>query len=242
MLTLLKKELASFFSTITGYVVIIIFLALNGLFLWVFPGEYNIIDRGYAGLDTFFFLAPWIFLFLVPAVTMRFFAEEHRNGTIELLFTRPLTKMQIILSKYFAGIALIIFSLLPTLIYFITVGIYGKPQWNIDTGAFWGSFIGLFFLAAVYVAIGVFASSLSKNQIIAFLIAMLFSFFFFIGFEAVSTLDFWGQFGNTIDKTGINAHYKSVSRGVLDSRDIVYFITLSALFLISTKFIIEKKL
>jgi ABC-2 type transport system permease protein len=242
MFTLFIKELSGFFSSLTGYVVIAVFLITNSLFLWVFPGDYNIIDRGFAGLDTLFFLAPWIFLFLVPAVTMRFFSDEQRSGTIELLFTRPLTRYQIILAKYFAGIVLVLFSLLPTLVYFVTVGIYGKPAWNLDTGAFWGSLIGLFFLAAVYVAIGVFASALSKNQIIAFLVAVLMSFFFFVGFEAVSTLEFWGHFGNVIDKLGINAHYKSVSRGVVDTRDVVYFLAVGTVFVFSTKVLLDKKL
>jgi len=236
-----KKEVTSFFSSLTGYIVVAVFLIVNSLFLWVFPGEYNVLDSGYANLDTFFFMAPWIFLFLVPAVTMRLFADEKRTGTIELLYTRPLSDLQIILSKYIAGIALVIFSLLPALIFFITVGLLGDTAWNIDTGAFWGSFIGLFFLASLYVAIGVFASSLTENQIIAFLISMLVSFFFYIGFEAVSNLDFWGSFRELIDNLGISAHYKSMSRGVLDTRDIIYFVAVSVLFIISTKFVLEKR-
>ncbi|MCF6365468.1 MAG: gliding motility-associated ABC transporter permease subunit GldF [Bacteroidales bacterium] len=235
-----KKEVTSFFGSLTGYIVISIFLIANSLFLWVFPGEYNVLDSGYANLDTLFFMAPWIFLFLVPAVTMRLFADEKRTGTIELLFTRPLSELQIVLAKYSAGIALVLFSLIPVLLFFITVGFLGDPAWNIDTGAFWGSFIGLFFLAAVYVAIGVFASSVTDNQIIAFLTAMIISFFFYIGFEAVSNLELWGNFSNTVDKLGINAHYKSMSRGVLDTRDIIYFVTVSLIFLLSTKAVLEK--
>lgn len=235
-----KKEISSFFGSLTGYIVISIFLISNSLFLWVFPGEYNVLDNGHANLDTFFFIAPWIFLFLVPAVTMRLFAEEKRTGTIELLHTRPLSEMQIIISKYSSGIALVIFSLIPTLIYFITVGLLGDPIWNIDTGAFWGSFIGLFFLATIYVAIGIFSSSITDNQIIAFLIAMIISFFFYIGFEAISNLSVWDDFGSNIENLGINAHYKSISRGVLDTRDIIYFIAVSAIFLIITKAVLSK--
>ncbi len=238
---IIKKEVTSFFSSLTGYIVVSVFLIANSLFLWVFPGEYNVLDSGYADLDTFFFMAPWIFLFLVPAVTMRLFADEKRSGTIELLYTRPMTDLQIISAKYISGIALVIFSLLPALIFFVSVGLLGDPEWNIDTGAFWGSFIGLFFLAALYVAVGVFASSLTDNQIIAFLSSMLISFFLFIGFEAVSNLDFWGNFKDVINNLGISAHYKSMSRGVLDSRDLIYFISLTAIFIISTKFISEKR-
>ncbi len=235
-----KKEIASFFGSLTGYIVVSIFLIANSLFLWVFPGQYNVLDNGHANLDTLFFMAPWIFLFLVPAVTMRLFADEKRTGTIELLYTRPLSDMQIIISKYSSGIALVIFSLVPVLIYFITVGLLGETAWNMDTGAFWGSFIGLFFLATVYVAIGVFASSITDNQIIAFLTAMIISFFFYIGFEAISSLEIWGNFGSNIENLGINAHYKSMSRGVLDTRDIIYFIAVSAIFLVFTKAVLSK--
>lgn len=236
-----KKEVTSFFSSLTGYIVVAVFLITNSLFLWVFPGEYNVLDSGYANLDTFFFMAPWVFLFLVPAVTMRLFADEKRIGTIELLYTRPLSNLQIILAKYFAGLALVIFSLFPALIFFISAGLLGDPAWNIDTGAFWGSFTGLFFLASLYVSIGVFASSLTENQIIAFLVSMLISFFFYIGFEAVSNLDFWGNFKEIIDNLGISAHYKSMSRGVLDTRDIIYFVAVSSIFIVTTKFVLEKR-
>jgi ABC-2 type transport system permease protein len=241
ILVLLKKELASFFGSFTAYIVIAVFLIANSLFLWVFPGEYNVLDSGYSNLDTMFFLAPWIFLFLVPAVTMRFIADEKRSGTIELLFTRPLSDMQIVLAKFFAGVLLVLFSLSPTLIFYVSVGLMGETSWNIDTGAFWGSFIGLFFLACVYVAIGVFASSLTENQIIAFLLAMIISFFFYIGFEAIANLELWGEFTLKIENIGINYHYKSVSRGVLDSRDAVYFFMLSFIFLFSAKTMLEKR-
>ncbi|NPA68480.1 MAG: gliding motility-associated ABC transporter permease subunit GldF [Chlorobi bacterium] len=238
---ILKKEIASFFSSLTGYVAIIVFLTANSLFLWIFPGEYNVLDSGYANLDTFFFMAPWIFLFLVPAVTMRLFAEEKRSGTIELLYTVPLSDFRIVLAKYFAGITLVIFSLLPSLIYFVSIGLLGDPEWNIDTGAFWGSFTGLFFLAAVYAAAGVFASSLSESQIIAFLTAMIISFFLYIGFEAISNLDLWGDYADIVANLGISAHYKSMSKGVLDTRDIVYFIAVSAVFIISADFVLKNR-
>jgi len=235
------KELSRFFSSLTGYIAIIIFLIANSLFLWVFPGEYNVLDSGYSGLDTLFFIAPWVFLFLVPAVTMQLFAEEKSSGTLEIIYTSPLNELQIVLAKYFAGITLVIFSILPSLVYFVTVGMLGSPEWNLDTGAFWGSFIGLFFLSSVYVAIGVFASSVSDNQIVSFLLAMIISFFIYIGFEAISEFEIWGNLGDIINLLGINAHYKSMSRGVIDSRDLIYFISVSLLFTISAKHILSKK-
>jgi ABC-2 type transport system permease protein len=238
---ILKKEVASFFSSLSGYVVVILFLIANSLFLWIFPGEYNVLDSGYSGLDTMFMLAPWIFLFLVPAVTMRMFADEKRTGTAELLYTRPLSNIQIIFAKYSAGIVLVFISLLPALVFFVTVGLIGETPWNIDTGAFWGSFIGLFFLACVYVSIGVFASSLTENQIIAFLTAVLISFFFYIGFEAISSLEFWGKSASVIEGLGINSHYKSLSRGVVDSRDVIYFAAVSVIFIVMTKTVLESK-
>lgn len=236
-----RKELSTFFSTLTGYIVIIVFLIINGLFIWVFHGQYNVLDSGYAGLDTLFFLAPWVFLFLVPAITMNMFADEKRTGTIEILYTRPVTNIQIIFSKYLAGITLVLLSLFPTVIYYITVGKLGSPEWNIDSGAFWGSFIGLFFLASVYVAVGVFTSSFTDNQIVAFLSSMIISFFLYMGFEAVSYLEIWGNFADSVNSLGINAHYKSISRGVVDSGDVIYFISVSSIFIILTKFVLEQK-
>lgn len=241
MITLLRKELAGFFSSLTGYVVISVFLIGNSLFLWVFPGQYNVLEVGYSDLNTLFFVAPWIFLFLVPAVCMRLFSDEKRTGTIEILYTGPLTNIKIILAKYFAGVLLVLFSLLPSLIYFVTVYQLGEQIGNIDTGATWGSYIGLFFLASVYVATGVFASSLTDNQIIAFLLSMIVSFFLYIGFESISSMDFLGSTSNIIENLGINAHYKSMSRGVIDSRDVVYFLCVTTIFIFSTKTVLEKK-
>ena len=173
MYTLLKKEISGFFSSLTGYIVIIVFLVINSLFMWIFPGSNNVSDGGYANLDTLFTIAPWVFLFLVPAVTMRMFADEKKSGTIELLLTRPLSDFQIIFAKYLAGLLLVLFSILPTLIYFYSVYQLGNPVGNIDTGGTWGSFIGLFFLAGIYVAIGTLSSSFTENQIVAFIIGML---------------------------------------------------------------------
>ncbi len=241
MLQLLKKEINSFFSSLIGYIVIVVFLLATAMFLWVFPGEFNILDNGYATLDPLFILAPWVFLFLVPAVTMRLFADEKKSGTIELLFTKPFTDLQIILAKYLSGLVLVLFSLIPTFIHYISVYLLGSEVGNLDVGGTWGSYIGLFFLAAIYVAIGLFASSLTENQIIAFLIGVILSFFFYIGFEQISSLSFLEKISETILNLGINEHYKSMSRGVIDIRDLVYFIGVIVLFLFTTKTVLESR-
>lgn len=241
MIALFKKEINSFFSTLTGYIVIIVFLVATSLFMWTFPGELNILESGYANMDTLFIIAPWIFLFLVPAVTMRMFADEKRSGTLELLLTRPLNDLLIVLGKFFAGLLLVLVSLIPCLIYFLSVYLLGNPVGNIDTGGTWGSFIGLFFLAAIYVSIGVFSSSLSDNQIIAFIVALILCFFFYIGFDFISSVSFFKPVDEFIMTLGINEHYKSMSRGVIDSRDMVYYILVIVLFVMLTKVVIQSR-
>ncbi|HEY5593128.1 MAG TPA: gliding motility-associated ABC transporter permease subunit GldF [Paludibacter sp.] len=241
MFSIFRKELRSFFSNATGYIVIGIFLLLTGLFLWIIPGEFNILDSGYANVDGLFYLAPWLFLFLCPAVTMRLFAEEKQTGTWELLATKPLSKLQIVLGKYFAGWVLVSLALLPTLIYYFTVVYLAEPIGNVDSGAFWGSFIGLFFLAAVYVAIGTFSSSLSNNQIVSFVVAVVLCFFFYYGFDLLASFFTSGQSIQLLETIGIHAHYKSMSRGVIDSRDLLYFVVLSVGFLSATVWRIKKK-
>lgn len=241
MIVLLKKEISGFFNSLTGYIVVLVFLLINSLFLWVFPGQFNVLESGYANLETLFVISPWVFLFLVPAVTMRLFAEEKSSGTIELIITRPISELQIVMAKYLAGLSLVLFSLLPSLIYFFSVYQLGNPAGNIDTGGTWGSYIGLFFLAAIYAAIGVFSSSLTENQIVAFIVAMLLSFFFFIGFETISTLGWFGKFDNLLINLGINEHYRSMSRGVLDTRDIIYFLGVIGIFIFATKTVVESR-
>lgn len=241
MYTLLKKEISGFFSSLTGYIVIIVFLIINSLFMWIFPGANNVLDAGYATLDTLFTISPWVFLFLAPAVTMRMFADEKKSGTIELLLTRPLSDFQIITAKYLAGLVLVLFSILPTLIYFYSVHQLGNPAGNIDTGGTWGSFIGLFFLAAIYVAIGVLSSSFTENQIVAFIMGMLLCFIVYIGFDYLSELAVFKGINGFIINLGINEHYKSMSRGVIDSRDMIYFISAIAFFLLITKTILQSR-
>lgn len=240
-MTLLKKEINEFFSTITGYIVVVVFLLAIGLFMWVFPGQYNVLNSGYASLNTLFTLAPWIFLFLVPAVTMRMIADEKKTGTMELLLTRPISDLQIVVSKYLASLILVLLALVPTLIYLFSVYQLGNPPGNVDMGGTIGSYIGLFFLAAIYAAIGIFASSLTSNQIIAFIIALLIGFMFYMGFDLLSGMWIFGSIDTFIMDLGINAHYRSMSRGVIDTRDIVYFISVILVFIFLTKTIIQNR-
>lgn len=241
MLTLFRKEILSFLNSLIGYVAIIVFLAINGLFLWVFPGAFNIVDYGYASLDNFFMLAPFVFLFLIPAITMRSFAEEKRAGTIEILITRPITDFQIILAKYLAGLTLVFFSLIPTLIYVISVYQLGLPKGNLDFGGLWGSYIGLLFLASAFTAVGLFVSSITDNQIVAFISGLVISGFAYIGFELIADMAIFGKASLFIKSLGMQEHFASMSRGVLDTRDIIYFISLIAVFLLLTKISLESR-
>lgn len=235
MLTLINKEIRSFLGSLIGYIVIAVFLTTISLFLWIFPGETNILDSGYATISPLFYIAPWVFMFLIPAITMRLFAEESRTGTIELLLTKPLTDFQIVLAKYIAGFSLVLFSLLPTLVYFYSVYNLGTPIGNIDVGGTIGSYFGLLFLGSVFVAIGVFSSAITNNQIISFIVSVFLCFFCFIGFESISSLQLLGPIDDIIIKLGINAHYMSMSRGVIDTRDVIYFFGIIMLFLLFTK-------
>ncbi len=241
MFTLLRKEISSFLSSLVGYAVIVIFLLINGLFLWVFPLEFNILDYGFASIDNLFMLAPWVFLFLIPAITMRSFAEEHKNGTVEILLTKPINDKEIIMAKFLAGVILVIFSILPTLIYYYTVDRLGLPPGNIDHGATIGSYIGLLLLGSGFVAIGIFASAISENQIVAFLIAVFFCGFSYIGFEFIYNLSIFGSAGLFIKQLGIQAHYASISRGVIDTRDVLYFLSLVALCLMLTRYWLSRR-
>lgn len=248
MKSLFKKELSAFFSSITGYIAVGVFLLVTGLVLWVFPGDFNIPDSGFAYLEPLFAIAPWIFLFLVPAVTMRLFSEEKKTGTLEVLFSQPVSDFKIVLAKYLAALVLVILSLLPTLIYFVCVynlGLDGQSSdtgaelAGIDTGQTFGSYLGLFCLAAVYCAVGLFASSLTDNQIVAFLLAVGGCLFMYLGFGAIS--GFSSSYGLALDNLGIDAHYKSISRGIIDTRDIVYFVSAVAIFLMLAKFKLQSR-
>jgi len=245
MLTLYIKEIRSFLSSLIGYVAIGVFITLIGAFMWLIPSEStgtNVMENGFANIDPLFGLAPWVYLFLIPAITMRTFSEEKKTGTIELLLTRPLSDMQIVLAKYFAGITLVIVSLLPTLIYYYTVSKLAADQRvGIDTGGMWGSYIGLLFLGAGFVSIGIFASAVSENQVIAFIIALLLCFFCYTGFEYIAKSGLFGKYDALIKSLGINDHYISMSRGVIDTRDMLYFISVIALFNVSTRLVVQSR-
>ena len=240
MFSILKKEINSFFASPIGYLVIAVFLLLNGLFLWLFKGDFNILDNGFADLSSFFLLSPWIFIFLIPSITMRSFSDEKKQGTLELLFTKPISHLQIVLGKYFGALILVIIAILPTLLYVFAIFKLGNPEGNLDIGSITGSYVGLIFLAAAYIAIGIFASSLSDNQIVAFIIAVFLCFFFYFGFEGLAN---YKSFGDSlyIEKLGMDFHFKSMGRGVLDTRDLLYFLSITAFFIVLTKLNIKKQ-
>lgn len=241
MYAIFIKELNSFFSSFSGLIAAIVFLVITGLFVWVFPGELNVFDSGHANLDTLFIIAPWVFLFLVPAVAMRSFSEEKKTGTIELLLTRPITDTQLVLGKFFAVVALVIIILVPALLFYLSVYLLGSPVGNMDTGGTWGSFIGLFFLAVGYGAISIFASSLSQNQIVSFILGVLLCFLLYTGVESMANLPLLKGVERALSVVGINSHYRSMSRGVIDTRDVAYFIGLAAFFVLLTRTAIQSR-
>jgi len=234
LVAILKKEISSFFSSPTGYLVVGIFLVISGLFLFVFSGPYNILDNGFADVAPFFELAPWIFIFLIPAITMKSFSEEYKQGTMELLLTRPIGIWNLVWGKYLGAFFLCVIAIIPTFIYVFTISQLGDPAGNFDVGATLGSYFGLFLLAFTYTAIGLFSSALSQNQITAFIIAVFLCFFFFFAFEGLAGYNLFGDTAYGIEYLGISHHYKSMSRGVIDTRDIIYFLSLITLFLTLT--------
>ncbi|MBC7554515.1 MAG: gliding motility-associated ABC transporter permease subunit GldF [Taibaiella sp.] len=236
MRSIFIKEINSFFSSIVGYVALLVFLIACGLFLWVIP-DYSILGYGYAAMDRFFELAPWLLLLLVPAVTMRSFADEFRSGTIEWLSTKPVTTLEIIMGKYLATLALIFFALLPTLIYVYTIANLALPDNTPDAAGIIGSYIGLFFLAASFAAVGVFCSSLTGNQIVGFLISLLSCYLLYSGFEHLSRLpDLSSGIDYYLSMAGMEFHYNSISRGLIDTRDVIYFLSVIVLFVALTRF------
>jgi ABC-2 type transport system permease protein len=239
MWALFKKEISGFFSSLTGYLVIVVFLLLNSLFMWIVPGQFNVIENGYATMDSLFAIAPWVFLFLVPAICMRMFSEEKRTGTLDLLFTRPVSELQIIMAKFLASWTLVLCSLIPTFIYFWSVSRLGSPPGNMDMGGTWGSYIGLYFLGGIYAAIGLFASSLTGNQIVAFILGVFLSFLMYLGFEFLSGIAGSGSTAFLISRLGISYHYNSISRGVIDSRDMLYFTGVIFLFVVGTRTVLQ---
>ncbi len=234
MLAIFKREIQSFFTSSIGYLTIGLFLSLNGLFLWVFKGRFNIFEYGFADLGNFFLLAPWVFLFLIPAITMKSFSEEKKLGTLELLLIKPIGLRHLVLGKFLGAFALVLIALFPTSLYAYTVSQLGTTVGNLDTGLVIGSYLGMVFLVACYVAIGLFASTLSENQIVAFIVAVLLCFFLFYGFEGISTLFPEGNTAIVVKDLGMQAHFDGIARGVVDTRDLVYFVSVAAFFLFLT--------
>ena len=241
MFAILRKEINSFFATPIGYLVIGLFLVINGLFLWVFPGNYNILDSGFASLGPFFTIAPWIFLFLIPAITMKSFSEEIKQGTLELLLTKPLSSRDLVLGKFFGALVLVVLSLIPTLLYVLAIEMLKKPEAVLDWGVITGSYFGLLFLGGCYSAIGLFASILSPNQVVAFILAIFLCFISFFAFEALVGFDLFHIGSFNLADLGISAHYDSISRGVIDTRDLVYFFSFIIFFLAVTGFNLSSK-
>jgi len=241
MRSIFIKEISSFFSSIVGYVAVLVFLIACGLFLWILP-DTGILDYGYASLDRFFEIAPWLLMLLIPAITMRSFADEFRDGTIEWLSTKPLTDLDIIIGKYLATVALVVFALLPTFIYIYTVSNLSAIPNNLDTGAIIGSYIGLFFLAAGFTAIGVFCSSLTSNQVVGFLVALFACYLLYYGFEALGRIPaLSGGLDYYLSLIGISFHYNSISRGLVDSRDVLYFLSVIILFISLTRLSLNRR-
>jgi ABC-2 type transport system permease protein len=234
MKALLLREIKSFFGSPIGYLVIALFLILNGLFLWVFDGEYNILNTGFADMTPFFTLSPWILIFLIPAVTMRSFSDEKKQGTLELLLTKPLSMWQIVNGKFLGAMLLIVMAIVPTFIYVEVISSLGMPEGNIDMGSTIGSYFGLLFLIAAYTSIGIFTSTLTDNQIVAFIMAVFICFLFYFGFEGFASII--SSFKSFISSWGMQEHFKSMGRGVIDTRDILYFVSITTLFLSLTVF------
>jgi len=241
MFSIFRKELNSFFSSLVGYIAIIVFLLVCGFFMWVVPGN-NILDYGFATMDKFFAFAPWVLMFLLPALTMRSFSDEYKSGTIEILSTIPLKENELIVGKFLASFTLVLFSVLPTLLYVYTISHLANIKGNLDGGGILGSYTGLLFLSAAFTSVGLFCSSLTSNQVIAFLIAIFANFILYAGFETLSRMSFIGNgLDYIVSQIGMQFHYNSISRGVLDTRDIVYFLSVVAVFMIATKLSLQKR-
>ncbi len=241
MFALYKKELTSFFSSLTGYMAVLVFLVAIGVFMWIIPGGNNVLDNGYASLETFFILGPWVFMFLIPAITMRLFSDEKKSGTIELLMTRPISDLAIVLAKYLSALTIALIAIVPTFVFFISVYKLGSPVGNVDVGGSWGSYIGLVFLATVYVSVGVFCSSVSENQIVSFILAMVITFILYFGMDAFSLMFSLQKGEYFLQGLSISRHYQSMSRGVIDTRDVVYFLSVSSIFILITKFKLQSR-
>lgn len=243
MWSILRKEFNGYLNSLIAYLVMTVFLVLIGLPMWIFST--NVLDLGFADMSSLFsplgISAPIVFLFLIPAITMRAFAEEKKSGTMELLLTKPVTDFQIVMGKYLACWFLAVFALLPTLIYYVSVYRLGNPVGNIDSAGVAGSYIGLILLAAVFSAIGVFASAISENQIVAFIVSFLLCGMLYAGFDGLAGLKVWGKFGDFISSLGIIYHYNAMSKGLIDSRNVLYFVSIISATLLATRMVLGSR-
>ena len=237
MITILKKEINEFLNSLIAYVVIGIFLTGIGLLMWVFP-DTNVMDYGYASMETLFSLGPYVFMFLIPAITMKSFAEEKRNGTIELLYTLPFRDIEIVIGKFLAGFLLVLFSILPTIVYYYSLSYLSNPVGNIDTAGIVGSYIGLILLAGIFTAIGILSSALTGNQIVSFILAAFLCFVFYSGFDSIASINLWSSTSYFIKQVGILAHYESLSKGLIDFSDVVYFLSMMVLIIYLTRIVL----
>ena len=240
MIQIFIKEIHVFLNSLIAYIIIAVFLTGIGLLMWVFP-ETSVLEYGFADMSSFFSMCPFIFMFLIPAITMRMFSEEKRGGTMEILLTRPIMDIDIILGKYLAGVFLVTFSILPTLLYYFTIWHLGNPVGNVDTAGVVGSYFGLFLLGAVFTSIGIFSSSFTENQVTAFVIAVFFCFFFYFGFSAISTVGLFSGNADLIEQIGILYHYNSMSKGLIDTRNLIYFLSVISAMLLLTNLILRSR-
>lgn len=240
MYSIFRKEVNSFLNSLIAYIVIGVFLVATGLLIWVFP-ETNVLDYGYADLGVLFSFAPYVFMFLIPAITMRMFAEEKKTGTLELLYTRPISNWDIIMGKFLAGFFLVFFSILPTLLYYVSIYYLGNPVGNIDTAGVMGSYIGLLLLGGVFTAVGIMASSFTENQIVAFILAVFICFILYSGFNSLAAINPWAATALLIEQLGIVYHYSILSKGLLDFRNILYFVSIAGFMLAITQFNLERR-
>lgn len=231
MRALYFKEIRSFLSSIIGYIFIFIFLIASGIFHWIVSQDTNLLEGTEADLIPFFNLSPIMFFILIPAITMRSIAEERRTGTIELLFTRPISDIKIILAKYFAGVSLLVIALIPTVIYYISVYSLSLEPEKFDHGATFTSYVGLILLGSTFVAIGIFASSLTSSQIVAFIVAMFLCWIFYDGFNMLGSFNLMGSFDSVMQYFGMVQHYDSIRKGVVDTSDVIYFLSVIILFI-----------
>lgn len=234
MKAILLKEIRSFFGAPLGYLVIGVFLAICSIYLWIFDGDYNVLDSGFADMGPFFTLTPLVFLFLIPAVTMKSFSDEFKQGTIELLLTKPVSVWQLVLGKFTAIVFLVTVAILPSVIYYVMLFNYGLPEGSIDTGSTLGSYFGLLFVISTYAAIGLFCSSITENQIVAFVLSAITCFFLYFAFDGLAS--YFPDFENSVSVLGMHHHFQSMARGVIDTRDLTYFISMTVAFLSFTVF------